>query len=67
MPIVSKNLHANLKSVRLKTMELMRFHSNCNGMKISLVSNRNVVSAARDLVSTFKKPLHFTNCSGTFT
>ena len=31
-------------------------------MKISLVSNRNVVSAARDLVPTSKKPLPFTNC-----
>ena len=45
---------ANLKSVRLKTKELLRFHSGCHGMKISLVSNRNVVSAVRDLVPTSK-------------
>ena len=31
-------------------------------MKISLVSNQNVASAARDLVPTSKKPLPFTNC-----
>ena len=48
MPIVSK------KSARRKTMELLRFHSGCHGMKISLVSNRNVVGAARDLVPTSK-------------
>ena len=52
----------NLKSVRLKTKELLRFHSGCHGMKISLVSNQNVASAARDLVLTSKKPLSFTNC-----
>ena len=37
-----------LKSVRLKTKELSRFHSVCYNMKISLVSNRNVASAVRD-------------------
>ena len=51
----------NLKSVRLKTKELLRFHSGCHIMTISLVLNRNVVSAARDLVPTSKKPLPFTN------
>ena len=35
-------------------------------MKISLVSNREVASAARDLVPTSKKPLPFTNCKGGF-
>ena len=54
----------NLKSVRLKTKELLRFHSGCHGIKISLVLNRNVVSAARDLVPTSKKPLPFTNWVG---
>ena len=62
MSIVSKNLHVNLKSVRLKTKELLRFHSGCYGMKISLVSNQNVASAARDLVPTSKEPLPFSNC-----
>ena len=52
----------NLKSVGLRTKELLRFHSGCHGMKISLVSNRNVVSAAKDLVPTSKKSLPFTNC-----
>ena len=51
-----------LNSVQLKTKELLRFHSGCHGIKISLVLNRNVVSAARDLVPTSKKPLPFTNC-----
>ena len=51
----------HLKSERPKTKELLRFHSGCHGMKISLVSNRNVASAARDLVPTSKKPLLFTN------
>ena len=32
-------------------------------MKISLVSNRNIASAARDLVPTSKRPLPFTNCT----
>ena len=49
----------NLKSVRLKTKELLRFHSGCNGMKISLVSNRNLASAVRDLVPTSKKIFTF--------
>ena len=40
MSIVSKN-------------RLSRFYSGC--MKISLVSNQNVASAARDLVQTLKK------------
>ena len=31
-------------------------------MAVSLVFNGNVVSAARDLVPTSKKPLPFTNC-----
>ena len=52
----------NLKSVGLKAKELLGFHSGCHDMKISLVSNRNVASAARDLVATSKKPLPFTNC-----
>ena len=30
------------------------FHSGCHDMKISLVSDRNVASAARDLVPTSK-------------
>ena len=50
----------SLKSVRLKTKELLRFHSGCHIMTIGLVLNRNVVSAARDLVPTSKKPLPFT-------
>ena len=49
----------NLKSVGLETKELLRFHSGCHGMKISFVSNRHVVSAARDLVPTSKRPLPF--------
>ena len=49
----------NLKSVRLKTKELLRFHSGCHGMKISLVSNQNVASAARDLVPISKKTFIF--------
>ena len=32
----------------------------------SLVSNRNVESAAKDLVPSSKKPLPFTNCVGVF-
>ena len=48
-----------LKSVRLKTKELLRFHSGCHIMTISLVLNRNVVSAARDLVPTSKKTFTF--------
>ena len=52
----------NLKSVRRKTKELLRFHSGCHGTKVSLVSNQNVASAARDLVPTSKRPLSFTNC-----
>ena len=51
----------NLKSVRLKTKESVRFHFGCRGMKISLISNRNVARAARDPVPTSKKPLPFTN------
>ena len=51
----------NLKSVRLKTKELLRFHSGCHIMTISLVLNQNVVSTARDLVPTSRKPLPFTN------
>ena len=61
MPIISKNSMPNLKSVRLKTKELLRFHSGCQGMEVSLVLNRNVANAARDLFPTSKKPLPFTN------
>ena len=61
MSTVSRTSMPNLKSVRLKAKELLRFHSGCHGMKISLVSNQNVESAARDLVPTSRKPLPFTN------
>ena len=49
----------DLKLVRLKTKELLRFHSGCHGMKISLVSNQNVASAARDLVPTSKNLIFY--------
>ena len=51
-----------MTSIRLRTKKLLRFHSGCDGMKISIVSNRNVASAGRDLVPTSKKTLPFTNC-----
>ena len=59
MPIVSKNIHAKSE---VKTKELFRFHSGCHGMRIGLVSNRNIASAARDMVPTSNKPSPFTNC-----
>ena len=49
MRIVSKNVHT----------KLLRFQSGCHGMKIGLVSNRNIASAARDLVPTSKKTFTF--------
>ena len=49
-------------SLRFQSKKLLKFHSGCHGMKISIVSNRNVASAARDLVSTSIKPLPFSNC-----
>ena len=56
MPIVSNNFHAKSE---VSTKELLRFHSGCHIMTISLVLNRNVVSAARDLVPTSKKTFTF--------
>ena len=55
MPIISKNLHAKSKISTTKTKELLRFHIGCHAIKFGLVSNRNVVSMARDLVPTSKK------------
>ena len=44
------------------TFGLIRFYSGCHSIKLSLLSNRNLASAAGDLVPTSKIPLPFTNC-----